>query len=448
MSKFVDRPRYLCALSGAIGTINALPGGVPILHAAAGCGGNIGNALNAGAGYLGSGYCSGQSLPSSNVYENEIVFGGELRLQEQVENTLKVIDGELYFVVTGCMVEMIGDDTNSVVKKFKNHDKPVLSAETGGFKGNSYKGYDIILETLFREFVKKTDEKNSKVVNLWGIVPVQDVFWKGNIKILKTLIEKLGYKVNTFFGDGETLDNLRDSGEAILNIVVSDIYGIEPAKVFEEEHNVPYISVQFPIGTYATEDFINAIADRLGIDKKFTDKLIYDEKKQFYSYFERLADIYNDIDLQRYAVIVGEVNYAQALTKFLADDLGWLPELVVITDLLNDTDGYKDIIKSRFTNYISEFTPNVVFDTDTSSVKKHLNKIWKQNDGSKYYDGFNPAFILGSAFERDLADDLGVPHLSVTYPISNRIVLDRAYAGFNGALSLTEDILSVLVNGR
>jgi len=61
MSKFIDRPRYLCALGGAIGTLGALNGVIPILHAAAGCGGNIANALNGGAGYLGSGYCAGQA---------------------------------------------------------------------------------------------------------------------------------------------------------------------------------------------------------------------------------------------------------------------------------------------------------------------------------------------------------------------------------------------------
>jgi Nitrogenase molybdenum-iron protein, alpha and beta chains len=446
MSKFVDRPRYLCALGGAIATLKCLPRAISIIHAAAGCGGNVANALNGATGYMGSGYCAGQALPSSNVGENEIVFGGENRLTEQIENTLKLIDGDLYVVVTGCMVEMIGDDVQSVVKKFVGHPVPVLAAETGGFKGNSFKGYDIILQLLFQEFVLPAPDKDPKLLNLWGIVPVQDVFWKGNLAVLKTLLEKLGYRVNTFFGEDETLDNLRNAGAAVLNIVVSDTAGVEPARVFEEKLGTPFIIAPFPIGAYGTEEFLRTVGQALGIEEVFVNKLIKQEKEHFYGYLERLADVYNDLDLQRYAVIVADANYAQALTRFLADDLGWLPELVVVTDLLNE-DQQKQVA-TRFGNYLSPLKPKLVFDSNTSSVKKHLFHHWPVNHNQRYYDGFNPAFIIGSAFERDLAENLGIPHLSVTYPISNRVVLDRAYAGYSGALRLTEDLLGTLVGGR
>lgn len=446
MSKFIDRPRYLCALGGAIGTLENLPRTIPILHAAAGCGGNISNALNYASGYLGSGYCSGQALSSSNVYENEIVFGGEERLYEQVENTLKIMDGDLYFIVSGCMVEMIGDDIKGVAKRFKNGDAALLAADTGGFHGNSFKGYDIVLSTLFRDFTVKNEVKNDKLLNLWGIVPVQDVFWKGNLKNLKHLLEDLGYKVNTFFGEGETLDNLKNAGSAVLNIVVSDTAGIEPARVFEEVHGVPYISVPLPIGPHGTEEFIRSISGQLGIDRAFTDKVIKRHRARYFSYIERIADVYNDLDLQRYAIIVGDASYAQALTRFLSDDLGWLPELVVITDIL--TEEQKEEVSKRFTNFASGFTPKVVFDTDTSSVKRHFRDTWPSNNGNKYFNSFSPAFILGSAFERDFADELKAPHLSVTYPISNRVVMDRAYAGYDGAIRLTEDIFTTLVGTR
>ncbi len=446
MSKFIDRPRYLCALGGAIGTIKTLPRAVPVLHAAAGCGSNIENALNYASAYYGSGYCGGQALSSSNVYENEIVFGGEGRLEEQIENTLKVVDGDLYFVLTGCMVEMIGDDVKSVTKKFQNNKIQVLSADTGGFHGNSFKGYDIVLSTLFRDFTVKNDLKNEKLLNLWGVVPLQDVFWKGNLNVLKGLLSELGYHVNTFFGEGETLDNLRNAGAASLNIVVSDTFGVEPAKVFEEVHGVPYITVPFPIGAHGTENFIRTVAAALGIENVFVEKVIKKQKARYYSYLERLADVYNDLDLQRYAVIVGDSNYAQALARYTSDDLGWLPELVVVTDILTEEE--KEAVASRFENYKSGLRPKVVFDTDTSSVRKHLNQHWPVNNGHKYYNSFNPAFIFGSGFEKDLADDLKVPHLSVSYPISNRVIFDRAYAGYDGALRLTEDVFSTLVGAR
>ncbi|ATW28021.1 nitrogenase component 1 [Candidatus Formimonas warabiya] len=446
MSKFIDRPRYLCALGGALGTLKNLPRVIPILHAAAGCGGNLSGALNNGAGYVESGYCSGQLLSSSNVYEKDIVFGGEDRLREQVENTLKIMDGDLYFIITGCMVEMIGDDVRSIAREYQDHEKKILTAETGGFHGNSFQGYEIVLKTLFRDFVEEKLVKEAHLVNLWGIVPVQDVFWRGNLAVLKNLMQKLGYQVNTFFGEGETLDNLKNAASAALNIVVSHTFGLEAADVFQEVHGVPYITVPFPIGDHGTEIFLQTVGKALEVENSVLDKVIREEKARYYGYLSSLADAYNDLDLQRYAVVIGDANYTQALTRFLADDLGWLPELVIVTDILREEQQEK--VKGNFTNYRSGLKPEVIFDTDATNIKYHMNKHWPQSAGQKYYDGFNPGFIIGSTFERDLADSFAVPQLTVTYPISNRVVLDRSYAGYQGALRLTEDIFSTLVGTR
>ncbi len=446
MSKFVERPRYVCALGGAVATLKVLPRTIPILHSATGCGGNVAAALNQGAGYFGSGYCAGQALSSSNVSEKDIVFGGEERLAEQIENTLKIIDGDLYFVLTGCMIEMIGDDIKNVLKKFRDNKIQVLGAETGGFHGNSFKGYEIVLKTLFKDFVEKNPVKDCNLVNLWGIVPIQDVFWQGNIQTLKDLVIKLGYKVNTFFGQGETLENLKKAAAASLNIVVSDAFGVEAAQIFEEVHSVPYITVPFPIGDHGTENFLRTVGKALGIEKAFVEKVIHQEKEYYYSYLERIADVANDLDLQRYTVVVGDSNYTQAIARFLADDLGWLPEVVVITDFLNEDQ--KDKIRENFNSFDSGVKPEVFFDTDANNVKYHISRHWPQSRGQRYYDGFNPGFIIGSAMERDVAEEFGVPQLTVTYPITNRIVLDRAYAGYTGGLRLAEDILSILVGSR
>ena len=37
---------------------------------------------------------------------------------EQIASTLEIMDGDLYLVLTGCMVEMIGDDLESVTAGF------------------------------------------------------------------------------------------------------------------------------------------------------------------------------------------------------------------------------------------------------------------------------------------------------------------------------------------
>jgi len=446
VSNFIDRPRYSCSLGGALATLRAIPRAIPIIHASAGCGQNLYMAYGSAGAYLGGGYCGGNALPSSNVIERDIVFGGEERLREQIQTTLEIMDGDIYVVLSGCMVEMIGDDLDAVVSEFAEEEKPVLAVHTPSFRGNSYLGYDLVLSGFVKKYITKQKNKKALKVNVLGLVPSLDVFWEGNLKEIKRLLNRLGLEVNTFFGEDETLEDIKNAGDASLNIVLSDVFGVQTAALFEELHEIPYITTDLPIGAHATENFLKKVAAKLNIDAKVTDEVIKSEKKLFYSYIERVADIYNDIDLQRYAIVIGDSNYAPAITRFLSDELGWLPELTIITDMLEDAQ--KEKVLSKFNEFKSGLKANVKFDLHTSSVKKHIAEAWERNHNEKYYDSMTPAFLVGSVFDRDLATKFNLPFLTVSYPMTNRVVLNSAYAGINGGLRLTEDILTALVTGR
>ena len=47
--------------------------------------------------------------------------------------------------------------------------------------------------------------------------------------------------------------------------------------------------------------------------------------------------------------------------------------------------------------------------------------------------------VLGSALERDAAEALNIPHLTVSAPGGNQIPLHKTYAGIRGAYFLLED---------
>jgi nitrogenase molybdenum-iron protein beta chain len=446
MSRFIDRPRYTCALGGAVGTLHAIPRAITIIHGSAGCGGNINTALNAGAGYIGGGYCGGAALPSSNVVERDVVFGGEGRLREQIEASMELLDGDLFVVVTGCMVDMIGDDTVSVVSEFADSGKPIIAVPTPSFKGNAFYGYELLFKGLIDKLIRKSEKKEALSVNVLGVVPAQDPFWKGNLREIKRILLKLGLKVNTFFGEDETIDSFRSAGSAALNIVVSNSFGVESAQHFQDVHDIPYIVTSFPVGAVASESFLKTVGTSLNIDPAKVEQVIKEEKSVYYEYFSRIADIYNDADLQRYVVIVGDSSYAPALTRYASDELGWIPELVVITDVLDENQ--QKTVKTQFAGLNSGLSPHVYFDTDASSVKKYLREVWPRNQNDRYYDPLNPTVILGSAFERDIAQEFGFPLVPVSFPLTNRCVMNRAYAGFSGGLSLTEDIITYLVAGR
>lgn len=443
---FIERPRYLCSLGGAAGTVTALPGAIPILHSASGCAGNFAWTQNGGSGLQVGGYCGSLTTPSSNLQENEVVFGGEERLREQITNTLRVMEGELYVVITGCVPEIIGDDIFAVVNDFRAQGASIIGAVTGGFRGDSYWGYDLVLQALIRDYLEKDLPRVRGKVNLWGIVPYMDPFWQGNLEGARQLLELLGLEVNSFFTPTDNLDKIKRGGEAELNVVISDVYGQGAAKLFSELHGTPAITLPLPVGATASEAFLREVGRALGLEESRVEAVIGREKERYYRILDPLTDCWNDLDLQRYAVVVGDANYAVALTRFLADDLGWLPLLTVCTDQLQETE--QQALAGRVDKLSSGFATNLVFESDGSQVRSHLERVWQPSRGEKYYNSFSPAFVVGSSFERELAQELGAPHLSVSFPVANRAVLDRSYTGFRGGLRLTEDLVSTIVAGR
>jgi nitrogenase molybdenum-iron protein beta chain len=444
VSTIVDRPRYVCALGGALALMRAMRRTIPIVHAGAGCAYNYYIGGNAGAGYLGGGYCGAASTPSSNAAEREIIFGGEDRLREQIRSTIEIMDGDLYVVVSGCQVEMIGDDIRGAAAGVE--DEKVLAVQTPGFNGNSQHGYDLLLEKLIRNFIPRMETKKDKTVNVFGLIPGNDVFYKGNLKEIKRSLGLIGVEANTFIGEGESLEHLRGAGSAALNIVLSDVYAPLSAGAFEEAHGIPFIREQMPIGFFQTEKFLRNIGGALAIDEDIIAKAVKSEEDIYFDYFERIADTYNDIDLQRYAIIAADSNYAPALAAFISDELGWIPHLVMITDPAAAAD--KEALEKRFKNYASGLEPRVHFNTGAQALKSCCTESWERNRNHQYYEALSQAVIFGSAYEKDFAEELGIPLLPVSFPVTSRVVFNKTYAGFTGGLSLAEDSFSLLMAAR
>jgi nitrogenase molybdenum-iron protein beta chain len=387
----------------------------------------------------------GLAIPCSGVQEKEIVFGGDRRLDEQLKATVEIAKAGLFVVLTGCMTEMVGDDVDAVVAPYQAQGVPFVTVSTGGFKGTSLLGYDLVLEALFRKFVTRGVPRQPKRVNLWGVPPSQDVFWAGNLAELRRLLEALGLSVNTFFTLQDTLADLRGAASAELNIVVSPIYGVGPAIAFEEEHGTPYVALDFPVGALATRRFLEQVAVALKIDGARVQAVVEREEREYYHFLSRALDSYNDIDLQRFAVVIGNVNYAPALTDFAFRELGWLPELVVITDILNEEQALQ--VSGGFAALLPELAGKLVYETNTSRVIEHFRRAWPTSTG-RYRREFSPSFVLGSTLDKEFADEIKAAHLAISYPVTSRQVLNRAYAGYRGGLTLVEDIFSSLLTLR
>ena len=444
MSDFIERSKFSCALGGALSTIAAIKRAVPIVHASGGCAAALSGTYNLSAGYRGVGYCGGNMIPTSNISQSHIVFGGEDKLVGQIESTLKYIKGDIYIVVTGCQTEMIGDDAVGIAERYEEQN--VIGVNTPGFLGNTLRGYDAILSALAKSVIRKTDEKEAHTINLLGIVPGHDVFYRGNIAYITELLGKIGVKVNSFFGDGETVEKIKGYGAASLSVVLSETAGQITAKQFETTHKTPFITTELPIGPKASERFLRLIAEKLNIDSKLVDEVVEKETAYFYSYLERIVDVAADLDFQRYVAAFTDSYYAYPIIDFVSEELGWIPHFVSINDLQDKRK--QEEYSKKFEKLTSRTKPTVIYEDKVGLAKKKLRASWPYNSNQKYYDSLGPLFVIGSVIERDLAKDFGAGFLTVAFPVSNRAVLNKGYAGFRGALSLVEDLLSNLVTAR
>jgi nitrogenase molybdenum-iron protein beta chain len=415
---------------GAIQSALAIKRCVPILHTTSGCGMQHYLGCGFAGGCQGSRY-DGLSLPSTNVTEKHVIFGGSSRLREQIKNTLRIVEGDLYVVLSGCAPDIVGDDSRAMTKEARDQGYPVIYAQAAGFTGNAYRGYEILLKALVEEYGKsaKSPEKIDGIVNIFGIVPGQDIFWHGDMEELKRILALAGLKANTIFGYDQGIEALQSMSSASLSIVLGP-WGSEVAGLLQERYEIPTLNWSYiPVGNEDTNSLLESIAKILEIDHERFERLKLNEENRFFYYLERIANAYFDFGFQEAFDIVAPSSYAVGITRFLSG-IGFIPNNVIITD--NPPENYRKEVTEKLT--FAPLAP-VAFIEDFAEIEDCILK----KPGN---------LILGSTLERKIAQKHNVPHLSISFPITGSVVLNKGYAGYNGSISLMEDAGSSILLHR
>ena len=256
MTKILDKQRYKCAMS-AMSTVQAIERAIPILHSGPGCAQKLSNSAGS------SGFFSPNIFPCTSINEQDVVFGGEKKLHSTIEAALEIVDADLFVVLTGCTPEIVGDDVEEIVSDFQTAKKPVIFAPTPGFKGNTYKGHEWVVDAIVDQMLEAVpeEEKEAGLVNIWADVPYQDEFWLGNLRALESLIESIGLKPNTIFGFGRGIENIKKIPKAAFNLLVSPWVGLSNVKHMQDKFGTPYLHwPTLPIGAFETSRFLKAVA--------------------------------------------------------------------------------------------------------------------------------------------------------------------------------------------
>lgn len=422
-----ESPRYTCALGGAYGAALATFGNVPILHSGAGCGMANAQGMTFASGLNTGGAQGTTSTPCSCLVEEHVIFGGEQKLRDLVRSTIEVMKGELFTVISGCVPALIGDDVNAVIQEFQD-TAAIIHVNAPGFSGTSYNGYEAYLDAVIDQLLTSKVPVEKKLVNIFGIVPNQHVFWKGDLENVKNLLGKIGVTVNTIFLNFNGVESLKKIPAAELNLVFSPWVGVKAAEKLKEKFETPFeIISHVPVGPKDSSALLQKVGKLLGISEDTISKVIFEEERKAYRYTEYLSEAFMISVPHAYYGVVADSRTAIELVRYGANELGWNPEIVIVTD--NPPDEFREaIVKGLTENLDGVVTPEVIFEIDSHRILQELKKHTLQ-------------VLLSSSLEKYVAgDELDAIHLSIAYPIFDKVIVDKSYAGYRGGIALFEDL--------
>ena len=255
-----------CVYCGARVVLNPITDALHLVHGPIGCASYTWDIR----GSLSSGEELFRNSFSTDMQEEDIIFGGEKKLALCLDELITKYRPPLAFVYSTCIVGVIGDDLKAVCKSAsERHGIEVLPVESSGFIGNKAAGYRAACDALLRliavepaEAARRRKERRAKsgkpVINYLG-----DFNLAGEAWIIRDYLRRLGVELNVVFTGDATYADLKRAPEAELNIIQCAGSMQYLAGNMQDVYGIPSLQVSF-LGMDDTASSLRAIAQELG----------------------------------------------------------------------------------------------------------------------------------------------------------------------------------------
>ncbi len=246
-----------CAFDGAMIAMVPITDAAHLVHGPIACAGNSWGSR----GSLSSGPMLYKMGFTTDMNENDVIFGGEKRLYKAIAEVQQRYNPAAIFVYATCVTALIGDDLNAVCQKAaEKTGVPVIPVNSPGFVGSKNLGNRISGEALL-EYVVGTSEPEFTTpydINLIGEYNIAGELW-GVLPIL----EKVGIRVLAKITGDARYREVSYAHRAKLNVMICSKALINMGRKMEERYGIPYIEESF----YGVEDMnrcLRNIAAKLG----------------------------------------------------------------------------------------------------------------------------------------------------------------------------------------
>ncbi len=195
---------------------------------------------------------------STDMQEQEIVFGGERKLKQAIQEAYDTFHPKAISIFSTCPVGLIGDDVHAVAREMKEK----LGINVFGFSCEGYRGvsqsagHHIANNGLFKHVIGSDDTigPGKYRVNLLGEYNIG-----GDAFELERIFEKCGITLVATFSGNSTIDRFANSHTADVNLIMCHRSINYVAEMMEKKYGIPWIKVNF-IGAESTAKSLRKIA--------------------------------------------------------------------------------------------------------------------------------------------------------------------------------------------
>ncbi|MDR3708279.1 MAG: nitrogenase molybdenum-iron protein alpha chain [Capsulimonadaceae bacterium] len=197
---------------------------------------------------------------STDLTEDEIIFGGEKKLRAAIQEAYELFHPKAIAVFSTCPVGLIGDDVHAVARQAKaDLGINVFGFSCEGYKGVSQSaGHHIANNGVFKNMVgikePETPFTNPFRINVLGEYNIGGDAWE-----IERVLTRCGIEVVATFSGNALYDQIGQSHHANLNVVMCHRSINYMAEMMETKFGIPWIKVNF-IGADSMSKSLRKIA--------------------------------------------------------------------------------------------------------------------------------------------------------------------------------------------
>lgn len=395
-----------CVYCGARVVLNPVTDAIHLVHGPIGCASYTWDIR----GSLSSGEELYRNSFSTDLKEQDVIFGGEKKLAQAIDELVAKYPSPVVFVYSTCIVGVIGDDLEAICKAASGkHGIEVLPVQSSGFIGNKSAGYRAACDTLLRLIEPPQVRKKHHSINYLG-----DFNLAGEAWIIRNYLHEMGVEVNVVFTGDSSYAELKTAARASLNIIQCAGSMAYLAEKMEQLYDIPYLRISF-VGLEDTVESLRRIALALGDAGMMarTEELIARETAQVQPV---LATYREKFKGEKAAIFVGGGFKAISLIKQFRE-IGI--EVVMIGTQTGQPDEYETI------HELVEEGTIILDDANPAELERFMV-------------GQGANILVGGVKERPLAYKLGVCFIDHNH--------DRKHplSGFTGAVNFAQEVYSTL----